>query len=220
MKEARCEAGLLIFNAMCQKSHLAAGPEGLMIQVLATVLPTALIALAMIISAIIFCQAVIYAARIARKKEDHNERSKLTMLLRVSPGFAAPIIFFPALVAVFVYIPFISDYAFWLMVAAYTIMAGYRPPSIQPRQPTAAAESLLAAQSAFANIGNIPQSDRQRGRTDGPRLLALAIVFGTLVGAWMFRYEDTGIGTIHRNRFTGAQCFGHEECWFASTITH
>jgi hypothetical protein len=103
-----------------------------MIQVLTTVLPTALIALAMIISAIIFCQAVIYAARIARKpykKEDHNEPSKLTMLLRVFPGFAAPIIFFPSLVAVFVYIPFVSDYAFWLMVAAYTIMAGYRPPS-------------------------------------------------------------------------------------------
>jgi len=96
------------------------------------VLATVLAALIPLVSAIIFCQAVIYAARIARtpyKKEDHNEPSKLTMLLRVSPGFVAPIIFFPTLVAVFVYIPFVSDYAFWLMVAAYTIMAGYRPPS-------------------------------------------------------------------------------------------
>jgi hypothetical protein len=28
-KEARCEAGLLIFNAMCQKSHLAGGIGGI-----------------------------------------------------------------------------------------------------------------------------------------------------------------------------------------------
>ncbi len=33
-----------------------------------------------------------------------------------------------AVVAVFVYMPFVSDYAFWFMVAAYVMLAGYRPP--------------------------------------------------------------------------------------------
>ena len=33
-----------------------------------------------------------------------------------------------AVVAVFVYMPFVSDYAFWLMVAAYVMLASYRPP--------------------------------------------------------------------------------------------
>ena len=33
-----------------------------------------------------------------------------------------------AVVAVFVYVPFVSDFAFWLMVAAYVMLAGYRPP--------------------------------------------------------------------------------------------
>lgn len=31
-----------------------------------------------------------------------------------------------ALVAVFVYIPFVSDYAFWFMVAAYVMLAAHR----------------------------------------------------------------------------------------------
>jgi len=31
-----------------------------------------------------------------------------------------------AVVAVFVYIPFVSDYAFWFMVAAYVMLAGHR----------------------------------------------------------------------------------------------
>ncbi len=33
-----------------------------------------------------------------------------------------------AVVAVFVYIPFASDYAFWFMVAAYVMLAGHRAP--------------------------------------------------------------------------------------------
>ena len=33
-----------------------------------------------------------------------------------------------AVVAVFVNMPFVSDYAFWFMVAAYIMLAGYRPP--------------------------------------------------------------------------------------------
>jgi hypothetical protein len=33
-----------------------------------------------------------------------------------------------AVVAVFVYIPFVSDYAFWFVAAAYVMLAGYRPP--------------------------------------------------------------------------------------------
>ena len=46
-------------------------------------------------------------------------------------------------------------------------------------------------------------------------MLAGAIVFATLVGAWMFRYEDRG-SAIHRNRLTNAICFVHDECWFRS----
>jgi hypothetical protein len=51
--------------------------------------------------------------------------------------------------------------------------------------------------------------------SDGRRLLAVAIILATLIGAWMFRYETYGIG-VHRNRFTGAVCFKSEECWFSS----
>jgi hypothetical protein len=50
---------------------------------------------------------------------------------------------------------------------------------------------------------------------DGRRLLAVAIILATLIGAWMFRYETYGIG-VHRNRFTGAVYFTSEECWFSS----
>jgi hypothetical protein len=31
-----------------------------------------------------------------------------------------------AVVAVFVYIPFVSDYAIWFLVAAYVMLAGHR----------------------------------------------------------------------------------------------
>jgi hypothetical protein len=48
--------------------------------------------------------------------------------------------------------------------------------------------------------------------------LAVAIIFATLVGAWMFRYEPVGSGLVtHRNRFTGAVCRIEEDCWFRST---
>ena len=33
-----------------------------------------------------------------------------------------------AIVAVFNYIPVVSDYAFWFVVAAYVMLAGHRPP--------------------------------------------------------------------------------------------
>ncbi|MBO0751012.1 MAG: hypothetical protein J2P53_02810 [Bradyrhizobiaceae bacterium] len=33
-----------------------------------------------------------------------------------------------AIVAVFNYIPFVSDYAFWFVVAGYVMLAGHRPP--------------------------------------------------------------------------------------------
>jgi hypothetical protein len=36
------------------------------------------------------------------------------------------IVAFLALVAVFVYIPFVSDFAFWFMLAAYIGLAGHR----------------------------------------------------------------------------------------------
>ena len=48
--------------------------------------------------------------------------------------------------------------------------------------------------------------------SDGQRLLAMAIILATVVGAWMFRYETIG-PNAHRNRFTGAICLMDEECW-------
>jgi hypothetical protein len=50
----------------------------------------------------------------------------------------------------------------------------------------------------------------------GSRLLAFAIIFAVVVGAWMFRYELLGEGYVHRNRFTGAVCHVARECWFKS----
>jgi hypothetical protein len=57
---------------------------------------------------------------------------------------------------------------------------------------------------------------RQRKRDmDGRIALAAAIVFAVIVGGWMFRYDNYGLG-VHKNRFTGAACFIQEECWFSS----
>lgn len=54
---------------------------------------------------------------------------------------------------------------------------------------------------------------------DGRTLLAAAIVFGVLVGAWMFRYDSYGYSNAsHRNRFTGAVCHASEECWFSNGV--
>jgi hypothetical protein len=36
------------------------------------------------------------------------------------------VVAFLALVAVFVYIPFVSDFAFWFLFAAYICLAGHR----------------------------------------------------------------------------------------------
>jgi hypothetical protein len=33
-----------------------------------------------------------------------------------------------AVVAVFIHIPFVSEYAFWFAIAAYVMLAAYRPP--------------------------------------------------------------------------------------------
>jgi hypothetical protein len=53
--------------------------------------------------------------------------------------------------------------------------------------------------------------------SDGHRLLAAAIVFATLLGAWMFRYEQAFRDhQMHRNRITGVICPISEECWFRS----
>ena len=51
---------------------------------------------------------------------------------------------------------------------------------------------------------------------DSRVILAGAIIFATLMGAWMFRYESFNMGSAHRNRFTGAVCDVSEECWFSS----
>jgi hypothetical protein len=52
---------------------------------------------------------------------------------------------------------------------------------------------------------------------DSRILLPAAIVFATLIGAWMFRYDSYGLyNASHRNRFTGATCHASEECWFSN----
>jgi hypothetical protein len=91
---------------------------------LATVIGSVLIALATICGPIIEARTKIYLATL--KKDDHRLPSKLTMVLKVSPGPVSPVLFVLAVVAVFVYIPFVSDYAFWYMAAAYISAAtGY-----------------------------------------------------------------------------------------------
>jgi hypothetical protein len=50
----------------------------------------------------------------------------------------------------------------------------------------------------------------------GHRLIAAAIVLAVLIAGWMFRFESIMGGAVHRNRFTGAVCYIHEECWFTS----
>ncbi len=104
-------------------------------------LATVLQGLMTLVGTIISARAIISAAQIARQtqrneKENHKVHdqvtkrpSKLTILLRVFPSFAATVMFVLAVVAVFIYIPFVSDYAFWLVVLAYIIMVGYRPAS-------------------------------------------------------------------------------------------
>jgi hypothetical protein len=41
-----------------------------------------------------------------------------------------------------------------------------------------------------------------RWLSDGPRLLAVVIALATLIGAWMFRFENVHEGKLHRNRIT------------------
>jgi hypothetical protein len=51
--------------------------------------------------------------------------------------------------------------------------------------------------------------------SDGRRTLATAIVFATVLGAWMMLYEQLGKdGLLHRNRLTGAVCHMSVSCWF------
>jgi hypothetical protein len=47
---------------------------------------------------------------------------------------------------------------------------------------------------------------------DGRKVLAAAIVFAVAVGAWMGRYQVINSQTI-KNRFTGAICSAHLNCW-------
>jgi hypothetical protein len=49
---------------------------------------------------------------------------------------------------------------------------------------------------------------------DSRLILAAAIVFATLVSAWMLRYECIGPYCVtHKNRITGAECPANENCW-------
>jgi hypothetical protein len=57
--------------------------------------------------------------------------------------------------------------------------------------------------------------------SEGSRLLAIAIVFTTLVGAWMFRYEPyPNYDFLHRNRITSAVCYAYEACWLGNRLTN
>jgi hypothetical protein len=42
------------------------------------------------------------------------------------------------------------------------------------------------------------------------------IALATLIGAWMFRFENVHEGKLHRNRITGAICMVQQECWLHS----
>jgi hypothetical protein len=56
---------------------------------------------------------------------------------------------------------------------------------------------------------------------EGSRLLAVAIILATLVGAWMLRYERyPNYGFLHRNRIRGAVCYAYEECWLSNRLTN
>lgn len=50
---------------------------------------------------------------------------------------------------------------------------------------------------------------------DGRVALAGALIFATLIGAWMFR-DETVHPLGHRNRFTGVMCHPQHECWLQS----
>lgn len=57
----------------------------------------------------------------------------------------------------------------------------------------------------------------QEEQMNSYKLIAIAIIFATIVFAWMFRYERAGKENLfHRNRFTGAVCHSTAECWFTT----
>ncbi len=111
----------------------------------ATVFQSLMQLLATIISALIVSRATIYAAKLrethkdnvwpeeAYGKEDHGVRDQVAKQHNepsISLHVVALVIAGLAVVAVFVYIPFVSDYAFWFMTAAFIIIAGgFRPRS-------------------------------------------------------------------------------------------
>jgi hypothetical protein len=74
--------------------------------------------------------------------------------------------------------------------------------------------------TAMAPINAMMASAVRGSRMDikGWRPVAVAIIFATLVGGWMFRYEPV-YRTLHQNRFTGAVCHISEECWFESIFS-
>lgn len=51
---------------------------------------------------------------------------------------------------------------------------------------------------------------------DGRKVLAAAIVFGVVVLAWLFRYEQLNT-FYHKNRLTGAICRSENSCWLTSS---
>jgi hypothetical protein len=51
----------------------------------------------------------------------------------------------------------------------------------------------------------------QSWMSDGRVLLAASVLMVVVSLGWVFRYETYNVH--HRNRFTGATCFVHQECW-------
>lgn len=101
----------------------------------ATVVQQIITVVGSIIVALITAWATIHAAQV-RQTQDHGgqdqaakrskDPSELPRLSR-SIYFVSLVIFFAAVFAVFIYIPFVSDYAFWFVVASYAMVVGTWP---------------------------------------------------------------------------------------------
>ena len=94
-----------------------------------------------------------------------------------------------SVVAVFVHLPFVSDYAFWFLVAAYIMVAGYRPPPATREGGTAI--SLNAEQRrALAMLANA-------GPNGATQVLLTAHGFGVALVAGLVNH---GLATLRQEK--------------------
>ena len=92
---------------------------------------------------------------------------------------------------------------------------------------TGAAELRRARQGRHSRVDDGRHDDdlrcrrpRHRKGAHAMRVLALVVLVLGLIAVWMFRFEFIGSEINngakvdwHRNRFTGAECPSHIECW-------